>query len=67
MLTLLLLCLCLCWLQVWDIRMKKSVHTMEDRYQVTAVAFSDAGDQVYSAGIDNSIKVGRAMSRCMWG
>ena len=33
-------------LQVWDLRHKRSVVTMTEQYQVTSVAFSEAGDQV---------------------
>ena len=36
----------LCALQVWDLRAKRSVHTLTEQYQVTAVAFAEAGDQV---------------------
>jgi hypothetical protein len=44
-------------LQVWDQRAKRSVITFSDKFQVTAVQFADAGDQVYSGGLDNTIKV----------
>ena len=47
-------------------RVKRSVHTMEDRFQVTAVAFADAGDSVYSGGIDNAIKVGWLAGLAGW-
>lgn len=33
-------------LQVWDMRQKRSVKTFMEQYQVTAVAFAEAGDQV---------------------
>jgi hypothetical protein len=32
--------------QVWDLRVKRSVQTLPEKYQVCAVAFSEAGDQV---------------------
>jgi len=32
--------------QVWDMRQKQSVATLEEKYQVCSVAFSAAGDQV---------------------
>ncbi|DBA75027.1 TPA: hypothetical protein ACH3X1_010366 [Trebouxia sp. C0004] len=38
-------------------RVKRSVQTFTGKYQVLAVAFSDAGDQVYSGGLDNNITV----------
>ena len=47
--------------QVWDQRAKRSVMTFKDRYQVTSVAFADAGDQVFSGGLDNTIKVCRGL------
>ncbi|KAG2437583.1 hypothetical protein HYH02_011223 [Chlamydomonas schloesseri] len=43
--------------KVWDMRVKKSVHTLKSEFPVCAVAFADAGDQVYSGGVDNVIKV----------
>lgn len=46
-----------CAAQLWDLRAKRSVHTLQETYQVTAVAFAEAGDQVYSGGIENVIKV----------
>lgn len=42
---------------MWDQRRKRSVITFSDKFQVTAVQFADAGDQVYSGGLDNTIKV----------
>ena len=42
---------------MWDQRAKRSVITFQDKYQVTSVAFADAGDQVYSGGLDNCVKV----------
>ena len=36
----------MCVRQVWDVRQKRSVQTLTERYQVTAVAWADAGDQV---------------------
>ena len=43
--------------KVWDQRWKKSVRTLQDKYQVTSVAFSDHADLVFTGGIDNTIKV----------
>ena len=37
-------------LQVWDLRVKRSVQTFEGKYQVLAVAFAEAGDQVRVLG-----------------
>ena len=44
-------------LQVWDLRAKRSVQTMSEDYQILSVAFSEAGDQIYTGGIENVIKV----------
>ena len=30
---------------------------MSEQYQVLAVAFAEAGDQIYTGGIENSVKV----------
>lgn len=46
-----------CTVKIWDNRQKEAVSTFENDYQVTSVSFSDAGDMVYSAGLDNEIKV----------
>ena len=43
--------------QLWDLRAKRSAHTMAEDYQILAVAFAEAGDQVYTGGIENVIKV----------
>ena len=47
-------------MQIWDLRCKRSVQTLEDQYQILSVCFGDEGDQVYSAGIENMVKVGFA-------
>lgn len=44
-------------LQVWDLRAKRSVQTMSEDYQILSVAFSEAGDQIYTGGIENVITV----------
>ncbi len=46
--------------KVWDQRSRRSVVTFRDRFQITCVAFADAGDQVYSGGLDNCVKVREA-------
>jgi Prp8 binding protein len=43
--------------QLWDLRVKGSVKTFSEDYQVTAVAFADASDKVYTGGIDNTVRV----------
>jgi WD40 repeat protein len=43
--------------QMWDLRVKRSVRTFNENYQVLSVAFSDGGDQIYAAGIEGVVKV----------
>ncbi|RUS35630.1 hypothetical protein BC938DRAFT_475185 [Jimgerdemannia flammicorona] len=43
-------------IKLWDQREKNAVDTFQNRYQITAVCFSDAGDIVFAGGIDNEIK-----------
>eukprot|EP00898_Chlorokybus_atmophyticus_P005080 jgi/Chlat1/5573/Chrsp369S00849 len=43
--------------KLWDLRVRGAVQTFPDKYQITAVSFSDASDKVYTGGIDNDIKV----------
>ncbi|CDS02965.1 hypothetical protein LRAMOSA00367 [Lichtheimia ramosa] len=44
-------------IKLWDSRSKEAVQNFQDKYQVTSVCFSDAGDMVYTGGLDNEIKV----------
>ncbi len=46
-----------CTAKVWDMRAKRSTATLKDPFQVTTCAFSDAGDAVYTGGLDNTVKV----------
>uniref|UniRef100_A0A7S0S261 Anaphase-promoting complex subunit 4 WD40 domain-containing protein n=1 Tax=Chlamydomonas leiostraca TaxID=1034604 RepID=A0A7S0S261_9CHLO len=46
-----------CTAKLWDMRTKKSVSTFNEKFQVTAAAFAEAGDQIYTGGLDNTIKV----------
>eukprot|EP00249_Psilotum_nudum_P009836 c22181_g1_i1 orf=149-1237(+) len=43
--------------KLWDLRQRGAIQTLPDKYQITAVGFSDAADKVYTGGIDNDIKV----------
>lgn len=42
---------------IWDPRQKAAVNHIETEYPVTAVCLSEAGNEIYSGGIDNSVKV----------
>jgi Prp8 binding protein len=41
---------------IWDIRDKNATITERFKYQITSIAFSANGDQIYLSGIDNIIK-----------
>jgi len=43
--------------RLWDGRKKTPTTTLQATYQVTAGAFSDTAEQVFSSGIDNEVKV----------
>ncbi|XP_024540287.1 U5 small nuclear ribonucleoprotein 40 kDa protein-like [Selaginella moellendorffii] len=43
--------------KLWDLRRRGCIQTLPDKYQVTAVGFSEAADKVFSGGIDNEVKV----------
>ncbi|KAI3316593.1 WD40 repeat-like protein [Xylariaceae sp. AK1471] len=42
---------------IWDPRTKNAVDYIETDFPITAVAVSEAGNEIYSGGIDNDIKV----------
>ncbi|EFQ28408.1 WD domain-containing protein [Colletotrichum graminicola] len=42
---------------LWDPRSKHAVDHIETEFPITAIAMSEAGNEVYSGGIDNDIKV----------
>ncbi|KAK6064990.1 u5 snrnp complex [Seiridium cupressi] len=42
---------------IWDPRTKNAADYIETEYPITAVAVSEAGNEIYSGGIDNDIKV----------
>jgi len=46
-----------CTTKLWDMRSKRAARTFEERYQITAVEISETGDQVFTGGIDNKVKV----------
>jgi Prp8 binding protein len=43
--------------QIWDPRQKEAVEFIETEFPVTAIALSEVGNELYSGGIDNDIKV----------
>jgi len=42
---------------IWDPRQKAAIDYLETSYPVTAVCLAEAGNELYSGGIDNDIKV----------
>lgn len=42
---------------IWDPRQKDAIEYLETELPITAVALSEAGNEIYSGGIDNSIHV----------
>ncbi|RYP35406.1 hypothetical protein DL767_003813 [Monosporascus sp. MG133] len=42
---------------IWDPRTKNAVDYIETEFPITAVAVAEAGNEIYSGGIDNDIKV----------
>lgn len=45
------------YIGIWDPRTKMAVDFIETEFPVTAVALAEAGNELYSGGIDNDIKV----------
>ncbi|KAL9075779.1 MAG: hypothetical protein Q9157_003908 [Trypethelium eluteriae] len=43
--------------KIWDPRQKQALEYIETEFPVTAVAISEAGNELYSGSIDNDIKV----------
>ncbi|OZJ03584.1 hypothetical protein BZG36_03029 [Bifiguratus adelaidae] len=43
--------------KLWDAREKYETDSLESRWQVTSVCFSEAGDLVFAGGLDNTISV----------
>lgn len=42
---------------IWDPRSKNAVNYIETEFPITAVAISQAGNEIYTGGIDNDIRV----------
>jgi Prp8 binding protein len=42
---------------IWDPRTKNAVNYIQSEFPITAVAMSEAGNEIYSGGIDNDIRV----------
>lgn len=44
-------------MQIWDPRQKAAVDFIETDFPVTAITLAEAGNELYSGGIDNDIRV----------
>nr|POE87060.1 u5 small nuclear ribonucleoprotein 40 kda protein [Quercus suber] len=43
--------------KLWNMCQRGAIQTFPDKYQITAVGFSDASDKIFTGGIDNEVKV----------
>ncbi|KAL5604257.1 hypothetical protein BROUX41_002235 [Berkeleyomyces rouxiae] len=50
---------------IWDPRVKSAIDHIETDFPVTAVAISEAGNEIYSGGIDNEIRVWDVRKKAM--
>jgi WD40 repeat protein len=47
----------LTWLQIWDTRTKDAVTFIPTDFPITAICLAEAGNELFTGGIDNDIKV----------
>lgn len=52
-------------ISLWDGRQKNAVEYFDAKYAVTAVAFNEEGNQLFSGGLDNDIKVWDLRKKCI--
>lgn len=45
------------YIGIWDARQKEALDFIETDFPVTAVALSEAGNEIFTGGIDNDVKV----------
>lgn len=53
------------YIGIWDPRAKLAVDFIPTEFPVTAIALSEAGNEIYSGGIDNDIKVWDARKKAV--
>ncbi|CAJ1368082.1 unnamed protein product, partial [Effrenium voratum] len=43
--------------KLWDLRVRRCVHTFEHQYQILAVSFDDTAERIFSGSLDNTVLV----------
>jgi len=43
--------------KLWDLRVRRCVHTFEHQYQILAVSFDDTSERIFSGSLDNSVLI----------
>jgi Prp8 binding protein len=43
--------------KLWDLRVRRCVHTFEHQYQILAVSFDDTAERIFSGSLDNSVLI----------
>jgi len=43
--------------KLWDLRVRRCVHTFEHQYQILAVSFDDASERIFSGSLDNTVLI----------
>merc|ERR1712194_542523 len=43
--------------KLWDLRVRRCVHTFEHQYQILAVPFDDSAERIFSGSLDNTVLV----------
>ena len=46
-----------CTARLWDLRARRSVRKLSERFPITAVSISPAGDQIFTGGVENVVRV----------
>lgn len=43
--------------KLWDLRVRRCVHTFEHQYQILAVSFDDTSERIFSGSLDNTVLI----------
>merc|ERR1712227_678387 len=49
--------------KLWDLRVRRCVHTFEHQYQILAVSFDDPAERIFSGSLDNTVLIYDADAR----